>query len=39
VRAGTGGTYNDDFEGNAIRKDGVLFQGVVDGTVVVRDGK
>lgn len=38
VRTGTGGTYNDDFEGNAIGKDGALFQGVVDGTVVVRDG-
>ncbi|KAH8653997.1 hypothetical protein BGZ60DRAFT_473181 [Tricladium varicosporioides] len=39
VRAGAGGVFNDDFMGNAVGKDGKLYQGVVGGFVVVEDGR
>jgi hypothetical protein len=38
VRTGTGGSFNDDYEGNAIGKHGRLYQGVVGGVVVIEDG-
>jgi hypothetical protein len=37
VRTGTGGTFNDNFEGNAIFPDGRLVQAVVGGLVFVTD--
>jgi hypothetical protein len=39
VQTGAGGTFNDDFEGNAIGMDGRLYQGVVGGIVVLKDGE
>lgn len=37
VRTGTGGTFNDNFEGNAIFPDGRLVQAVVGGLVFITD--
>ncbi|TVY39644.1 hypothetical protein LSUB1_G004497 [Lachnellula subtilissima] len=38
VQTGAGGNFNDDFQGNAIGRDGTLYQGVVGGIVVLKDG-
>ncbi|TVY46007.1 hypothetical protein LOCC1_G004674 [Lachnellula occidentalis] len=38
VQTGAGGSFNDDFQGNAIGKDGRLYQGVVGGIVALKDG-
>jgi hypothetical protein len=37
VRAGAGGTFNDNYLPGSISPDGIFFQGVFQGVVRVRD--
>jgi hypothetical protein len=39
VRAGGGGTYNDDYKAAAIGPDGTLYQGILGGVATLKDGK
>jgi len=38
VRAGAGGTYNDSYLAASLGPDGTLYEGVQDGTVMLKDG-
>lgn len=39
IRTGAGGSFNDNYLPGALGPDGTFYQGVLDGVVMVRDGK